>query len=278
MMTRVHSRRMVVISDIHLGNPFSRTRMRVLQFLKWAARNDYDICINGDGLEIVQASFGRLVTDVPDVIRTLKELGQSGKAVYYVVGNHDIALEHFLEDWGALIVCPFLNVTSGDARIRIEHGHLYDPFFVAYPRLYEFLTRLIGVGLRAAPEASQLWVSFERWRERARARRDRIVERVAPEANRLRASLDLWRRGLRGRRNRIAGEPPEFAEAALELSRRGFDSIVFGHTHRVGEVQLPNGRKYFNPGSWLLGCHYVEIDEGHVSLKNWEETARLPAA
>jgi len=242
MMTHAHSKRMVVISDLHLGNPFSQTRTKAVDFLRWAARQDFDICINGDGLEIAQASFTKLAVEIPDVIRVLKELNKMGKTIYYIVGNHDIALEHFLEDWGALKVCPFLNVTSGDSRIRIEHGHLYDPFFVAYPRLYEFCTRLGGVILAIAPEAYRLWISFERWRARLRARRTGII-----------------------------GEPPQFAEAALELSRRGFDSIVFGHTHHLGQIELPTGQKYFNPGSWLLSCHYVEIDQGRVSLKNWEE-------
>ena len=29
-----------------------------------------------------------------------------------------------------------------------------------------------------------------------------------------------------------------FRESALELSRRGFDTIIFGHTHHLGKVEL----------------------------------------
>ncbi len=66
------------------------------------------------------------------------------------------------------------------------------------------------------------------------------------------------------------GEPPELAEAAREISQRGFDCVVFGHTHHPGEVLLEDNKRYLNPGSWLLSCHYVEISKGVVSLKNWE--------
>ena len=72
------------------------------------------------------------------------------------------------------------------------------------------------------------------------------------------------------RRSGIIGEPPQFREAAYELSRRGFDVVVFGHTHHPGEVELENGKRYLNPGSWLLSCHYVEIQNGEVILKTWE--------
>lgn len=240
MMTSATAKKMVVISDIHLGNPFSKGRKEVLGFLKWAAERDYDICINGDGLEIAQVSFGKLAIEMPEVVRTLREINRMGRTVYYIVGNHDIALEHFLEDWGSLKVCPFLNFVSGSARIRIEHGHLYDPFFVSYPNLYEFFTRVGGLFLAIHPKLYRVWIAFEK----------------------LQAAFQFKKSG-------IVGEPWEFSEAAYEISRRGFDAIIFGHTHHCGEFDLPDGKKYFNPGSWLLACDYIEITHGHITLKTW---------
>jgi UDP-2,3-diacylglucosamine pyrophosphatase LpxH len=234
---------MVVISDLHLGNPFSQNGQNVFRFLRWAAREGFDICINGDGLEIAQASFSKMTNDVPDFLRTLTQVRKLGREVHYVVGNHDIALEHFLDDWGVMKTSPFLNVSSGDRRIRIEHGHLYDPFFVSYPRLYEALTALGAIPLRFFPNVYRLWIAFERWKS-----------------------------GRRVRRTGIVGEPPEFREAASEICRRGFDAVVFGHTHHPGHVDLENGAVYLNPGSWMLSSHYVEIDEGKVALKTWDAT------
>ena len=144
MITSIKSERLLVISDLHLGNPFSNAKRRVLPFLRWAAQNNYDVCINGDGLEIAQASFNKVAFDVPEFFRMLGEVRKRGRDIYYVIGNHDIALEHFLEDWGVMIVTPFLNVQSGQTRIRIEHGHVYDPFFVKHPVLYEALTHFVA--------------------------------------------------------------------------------------------------------------------------------------
>lgn len=241
MITSVRSERLVVISDLHLGNPFSEAKKKVIPFLKWAAAQGYDICINGDGLEIAQSSFNRIAFDVPELFRTLGDIRKKGREVFYITGNHDIALEHFLEDWGMLTVCPFLNVMSGESRIRVEHGHIYDPFFVKYPRTYEFMTHIAGYFLKISPKLYRVWIEFEKWQSRMRAKKTGII-----------------------------GEHPSYKESAEELSRRGFDAIVFGHTHHPGESPLDSGARYLNPGSWMLSTHYVLIDQGSVTLLEWK--------
>ena len=72
------------------------------------------------------------------------------------MGNHDIALEHFLTDVGRMRVVPFLSVTSGDKRIRVEHGHMYDDMFLRFPRMYYAFT-LIG---RLAPQGELVLGGF----------------------------------------------------------------------------------------------------------------------
>jgi len=240
MMTNTKSHKMVVISDIHIGNPFSKCRKDVLEFILWAADNNYDICINGDGLDIAQSSFSDLAIEMPEVFHTLKEVQKKNINLFYIVGNHDIALEHFLEDWGALKVCPFLNLESNNKRIRIEHGHLYDPFFVKFPTLYEVATRLAGVLLAIHPDLYRWWIKIEHLQS-------------------------VFRRKTTG----IIGEPQEFEDSAIELTRRGFDAVIFGHTHYQGLVKLPDDKFYFNSGSWLVENVYIEIINGELALKKW---------
>lgn len=240
MITNIKSENMVIISDLHLGNPFSEAKKRAIPFLKWASQQGYDICINGDGLEIAQSSFNKIAFEVPELFRTLAEIRRKGRQIYYVTGNHDIALEHFLEDWGMMKVSPFLNVQSGIKRIRVEHGHIYDPFFIRYPRMYEALTHFAGYILKVHPQCYRLWIQFEKLQSRLRARRTGIL-----------------------------GEHPHYKEAAEELSRRGFDDIIFGHTHHPGSSELLHGGRYYNPGSWMLSTHYVLIQSGDVRLLEW---------
>ena len=65
----------------------------------------------------------------------------------------------------------------------------------------------------------------------------------------------------------VPGERPCYFEAAAEIANRGFDAVVFGHTHRPGETDLGDGRRYFNTGAWLNDPHYLQIDAGVMSLR-----------
>lgn len=242
MITEISNQNLVIISDMHLGNPFSNAKHPAVHFFQWASANDYDVIINGDGFEIAQVSFTKIAREAPEVFRAMKQFSARGRNLYYVIGNHDIALENFLDDWGGMKMAPFLNVWSEDLRVRVEHGHLYDPFFVKSPELYEFLTWLAGFALKLHPKIYKVWIAFEKFK-----------------------SKYFWRKSGTG----ITGEHSAFFEAAIELSQRGFDAVVFGHTHHAGEARLPDGSRYINSGSWLIGTPYVLIKEGKIGLYQW---------
>jgi UDP-2,3-diacylglucosamine pyrophosphatase LpxH len=234
--------RLFVISDLHLGNPASSARQRVVDFIDYTRMTGASLCLNGDGFELLQTSFTRLAADTIPVINAIRRLKAEGHNAYYVVGNHDIALEHFLEDWLFTHISPFLNLSSGDQRVRIEHGHIYDSFFMRYPDVYEAATRLAGLFIFARPDVYSLW-----------AKADEALDR---------------------RRRRKAGETSDdisaLHEAAGILLDRGFDAVVFGHTHNPETVVMPERGVYVNSGNWLRGSHYVDIDRGTVTLKRWE--------
>lgn len=264
MITDINAQKLLVISDLHLGNPFSKAKRPTVEFLNWAGANGYDIAINGDGFEIAQVSFTRIAKDVPEVFHALKSYTARGRSLYYVIGNHDIVLENFLNDWGGFKMAPFLNVQSGGKRIRIEHGHLYDPAFVNNPELYEFLTWAAGLALQLHPGFYRLWMAFEKFKAR--------FLWGGKDIKKLAASKDIkdLQAAIEGAPlSRIPGEHPAFREAALELSQRGFDSIIFGHTHHAGEVELETGARYYNSGSWLMGTPFISIEQGRVTVERW---------
>jgi UDP-2,3-diacylglucosamine pyrophosphatase LpxH len=238
---RVREERVLVISDLHLGNPFSLAAMRMHDFLDYVREGGWSLIINGDGLEILQASFTAMAAHSLDVAQQLTKLQRAGCNVYYVVGNHDITLEHLLHTWLGEHICPFLNVWSGEARIRVEHGHLYDPFFVNYPRLYSLATMAAAPLLHVSPDVYRVWSGYQRMKESAR-------EWAFP--------------------NR-PGHGSAFTEAAEMLTGRGFDAVVFGHTHKPEVVRLQGGGLYINSGNWMRGTTFVEIDHGRVALRRW---------
>ncbi len=244
MIISTREERLVVISDLHLGNPFCHAKRRIVEFLAHAVDEGYSICINGDGLDIAQTSFVKLTREIPEVFSQLKRAKRNGRNVFYCIGNHDIMLQHLLDDWGLLTVVPFLNVRSGDKRFHIQHGHQYDSFYMSRPGLYGFATHMAGYLLNVAPELYRVWIAFERLKGR-----------------------------IRGRGRGIDAEPSSFIEAADEICQRGFDGVIFGHTHHPGAVALPDDGLYINTGSWLLRPHFAEIVHGRLSLKSWPENS-----
>lgn len=237
----VTEERLLVVSDLHLGNPASTATRRLLGFLDYAADIHASVCIDGDGFDMLQTSFTRLVNASVPVLSKLARVRAAGGSVYYIVGNHDIVLEHFLDNMLVLQMSPFLNVRSGAARIRVEHGHLYDPFFAQYPELYRVATRAAGAALFLTKDIYRVWTWMA---DRADRRR------------RAHADDDLT--------------AASYCHAAAEmLLHRGFDVVVFGHTHNAETAVLPSGT-YVNCGNWLSGRTYVDIDRGNVALRSWD--------
>lgn len=251
MIIETVQERLLVISDLHLGNPFSTASTTLLPFFDYARANRFNVCINGDGFEILQSSFLALATDSVEVMRRIRAHLEAGLQVFYVVGNHDIVLEKFIstftnrrdevhQHYAQMELTPFLNVTSGNARIRVEHGHLYDPSFVRHPALYEFLTRMAGPLLHIYPDVYRVWSWYEEVRQR-----------------------------LRVGRATNAAELSVYCEAADMLLKRGFDVVIFGHTHKPEDVSLGTNRRYVNSGNWVRGGSYVQVVDGDVQLCTW---------
>ena len=243
---------MVVVSDVHLGNPLYRARRPFVEFLKFALSHEYSVCLNGDGVDIMQTSVGRLTRDLSEAASIFAKFARRNLRVYYTVGNHDIVLEHFLDDWGIVRCVPFLNVLSGTKRIRVEHGHIYDEMFMRYPKTFEVMTLLGGFALGLHPRIFHTFKIFNTALIAAGELRWHFVTKVTDEAD------DLA--------TQIPGEKGVFLRAAREISERGFDDVIFGHTHRPGVVDLGHGRRYINTGAWQSNPHFAEIVGGDVNL------------
>lgn len=251
MRTTAREERLLVVSDVHMGNRLHRTRRAFTEFVQFALDHRYSICINGDGIDIAQLSLSYLVSDITPSLGLFLKFGDNDLRIYYTVGNHDIALEHFLNDVGRMKVVPFLSVHSGDQRIRIEHGHMYDDMFLRFPRIY-FVFTLIGrlaIGIspkvyNALHEFNVAFIAFSGWALSGFG----LFKKKAKEPD----------------KNRIPGERDCFRDGAEASGVRGFDAVIFGHTHLQGALTLDHGLRYYNTGGWFDNPHCVAIDQGRI--------------
>lgn len=244
--TIVNEEHLYIISDLHLGNPSFVNGERLDSFLKYLSKINGNLCINGDGIDLLQLSVPKLTSDLQSILNSLLNFcNQGNKKIYYVIGNHDVYMEAFLEDSGVFSVVPFIDVISGGQRIHIEHGHLYDPLFLFYPKLYIQMSKLLGLLVLVSPAFFHLW--FKIWR------------------------FISW---IRNRKKLKLQDPPidnpNYISAARELFDRGFDTVIFGHTHHSGMQAIDKNRIYANAGSWTdESMHYIRIDNGSVHLMEW---------
>jgi predicted phosphodiesterase len=200
-------------------------------------------------VDIAQLSLPRLNADLAPSLRLFMRFGETGRSIYYTVGNHDIALEHFLSDMGRMKVVPFLNVHSGDLRVRVEHGHMYDGMFLKFPRIYFAFMAIGHLAIGISPGSTtgctdSTWGSSE-W------------------PRRILAGLGLGG-DSEGSISGIEGERGCFGQAALDVGIRGFDAVVLGHTHLHGHKAFEEGIHYYNTGSWFSNPWCVAISHGEV--------------
>ena len=238
-----------MVSDVHMGNALHRPRRAFLDFIHFAFQNRYSVCINGDGVDIVQLSLPRLTADLTPSLRLFLRFSETGRSIYYTVGNHDLALEHFLTDMGRMKVIPFLNVQCGDLRVRVEHGHMYDRMFLRYPRTYYAFMVLGHLAIAVSP-------GFYDRLHNVNLALIRMAERI------------LGRFGVGSGSGRsisgIEGERECFGDAALDVGMRGFDVVVLGHTHLPGSTEFPAGIRYYNTGSWFSKPCCVALSHGEL--------------
>jgi UDP-2,3-diacylglucosamine pyrophosphatase LpxH len=249
--TTVTEERLLVISDVHMGNRMHRPRREFMEFVDFALENRYSICINGDGIDIAQLSLPHLMSDLMPSVGLFLKFGKADLRIYYTVGNHDIALEHFLSDIGRMKVVPFLTVYSGDQRIRVEHGHMYDGMFLKFPQVY-FLFTLIGrIAIIISPKVYDAL--------------HRVNHSIIHFAEWVLSGFGMAERDpSEGDGVGIQGERECFRHGAEAVGIRGFDAVVFGHTHLAGAVELADGVRYYNTGAWFSNPHCVAIDKGKI--------------
>jgi UDP-2,3-diacylglucosamine pyrophosphatase LpxH len=257
MRTSIREERLIVISDLHIGNPLHRPGRKFMDFAQFALDNRYSVCINGDGIDIAQLSLARLQADFLPSLGLFMQFGDADLHVYHTVGNHDIALEHFLSEMGRMTVVPFLNVYTGDKRIRVEHGHMYDGMFIKFPKLYFLFTMIGRMAIGISPKfydrlhhANLAFIAFVEW----------VFSGFK--------SAEKRKKHIQGG---IDGERECFRYGAEDVGMRGFDAVIFGHTHLPGTSELPNGVKYYNTGGWFTNPHCVVLDHGRIWFGTLED-------
>jgi len=239
------------LSDFHLGAPDHKTSLvrekLIIQFLDYARKDACEIFIVGDLFDFWYEYRTVVPKGYTRILGKLAEISDSGIAIHFFVGNHDMWMSGYFEQELNIPVYhePKIFMRQGK-KFLIGHGDGLGPGDHGYKLikkifrnkfcqgLFGILPPAVGVGL-----ANYL------------SRKSRAVTGQVDE--------------------HFLGEDQEwlivYCKEILKTTR--FDYLIFGHRHLPIDFRFEDGSRYINLGDWIRYCTYAQFDGNQLELKSW---------
>ncbi|MFT4976985.1 MAG: UDP-2,3-diacylglucosamine pyrophosphatase LpxH [Myxococcota bacterium] len=268
-----------LISDLHLGDGtrsdiFLGKDRELLAFLDKVREEGAHLVIAGDIVDFHQAwAFERVLSAHAEVLGAMTRLADES-GVTYIWGNHDHDISLF-RGFFHFEICSTLHI--GDD-IRVSHGYDYDPHIGANlaqthtaTRVHHLLERLLDTWIRLPLE------NFYTFENRLAFWLFHKFALVAYGQEKLLGAVGLGRLAGGGRdfiqywaMNQIGDPACIFENVRRRLHDGPHHTIVTGHSHLPGCVEVEPGRVYVNTGSWTFGsAQYARWDGDRFSVQDW---------
>ena len=247
------SKKIYFLSDFHLGAPDAITSLerekRICRFLDIAKQDASTIFIVGDLFDF----WFEYSTVVPKgyvrILGKLAALTDSGIAVHFFVGNHDMWMRNYFQTELNIPVYfePKSFVFSGK-KFLVGHGDGLGPGDEGYKMmkkvfrnpacqwLFGILPPYLGIGMANY---------FSR---KSRAKTGLVNEVFLGEENEW---LIIYSREI--------------------LTQEHFDYFIFGHRHLPIDFELNNASRYINLGEWIKYDSYAVFDGEVLTLQYYKE-------
>jgi UDP-2,3-diacylglucosamine pyrophosphatase LpxH len=215
----------LIISDLHLGATFSREEL----LISLLEEKEYDeLILAGDIIEFLKVPY--FTENSKKIFQTLQKIN---KPIVYVIGNHDRALEAFVDSsLGCVRFTKRYEFEESGRTFAIEHGDQHEGGILQRRFVMKFVA-LVGDILERAFN----WNSnkFYDW--------------------------------FKSRRKRI-----KYVRNIMKYSG-DTDVFIMGHTHTPEAMiwidENEKIRTYINTGDWVEHATYVMIDGPQARLKNY---------
>jgi UDP-2,3-diacylglucosamine pyrophosphatase LpxH len=218
----------LILSDVHLGSSNCQAKQlrHLLQRIGEGEIPVRRLILNGDLFDSLD--FRRLNSSHWKVLSQLRKLS-SHVEVIWLVGNHDGSADIVSHLLGVSVRDDYV-LESGDQKLLVLHGHVFDQFLDKHPILTWMADCLYA---------------FLQW-----------IDRTHTIAKRAKHSSKTFLRCAK-----------QIEEGAAEMARkRGCTAVCCGHTHSPC-VRVDQAVPYYNSGCWTeLPCTYLTVHEGVVRL------------
>lgn len=238
--------RTIWISDIHLGTKNCQAE-KLLTFLKTNTADT--IYLVGDIIDMWALS--RNIYFPQSHVNVMKKILSLSKhcKVYYIRGNHDETLDHFVPfDVGNIsIVSQHVHWTADNKQFLVCHGDKYDQV-TKYAR---WLAVMGDIGYTALLNSNSVVNWFRR-----------------------KLGLGYWSLSAYAKRKvkSVVSFISDFESAVVrDVANHGYDGVICGHIHHA-EIKEIDGILYCNDGDWVESCTaLVEDKNGALSILEFKE-------
>jgi UDP-2,3-diacylglucosamine hydrolase len=172
------------------------------------------------------------------ILASLYNYVQEGKKVHYVLGNHEVMIGNFLNNFGFTVYQNEAVLDIEGRRVYLAHGHKVDKRL--WNALWEgLLTSKLNHALYSLihPDMGVF-----------------LAQGIAHLSRKQRRSANL------------SCMLERFAQRKL----KDFDVVMLAHTHMPEIRKYPGGRCYVNTGDWIDNFSYAKMQDGEISLNYYK--------
>jgi UDP-2,3-diacylglucosamine pyrophosphatase LpxH len=221
----------IILSDVHLGshNCQAGDLCQLLEAIREGRLLTNRLILNGDVFD--SYDFRRLRKSHWRVLSLLRKLSDEID-ITWICGNHDGSADIISHLLGVEVRDEYI-LETGDERVLLLHGHVFDEFLDSHPiltwvgdQIYYILQKLDGTHrfAKIAKHSSKTFL--------------RCAQKIED-----------------GARN--------------YARKKECSTVCCGHTH-LAICNESEGIRYFNSGCWTeLPCTYLTVKEGDIQLKHW---------
>ena len=240
-------------SDQHFGIPnHKKSLVREQKFVQWldSIKQDAEaVFLLGDLFDfwfeyktVVPKGFVR-------VLGKLAEIRDSGIAIYFFVGNHDLWMRNYFEkELNITTYHQAKEFTINNTVFFIGHGDGLGPKDKGYKRMKKVFTN-----------------PFSKW----------LYRWLHPDwGMKLGQYLSTKNKLISGEEDVVfLGEENEWLVqyAKKKLEAKHYDYFLFGHRHLPMTIKLNEKSTYINTGDWISHFTYVVFDGEKTMLKSYEK-------
>ena len=248
-----NSKKIYFLSDFHLGAPDAKSSLerekRICRFLDIAKQDASVIFIVGDLFDF----WFEYSTVVPKgyvrILGKLAELTDSGIAIHFFVGNHDMWMRNYFQT--ELNIPVYFEPTEfvfNNKKFLIGHGDGLGPGDKGYKMMKKVFRNPVCqwmFGVLPPHMGMGLANYFSR---KSRAKTGMVDEVFLGEDNEW---LIIYCKDV--------------------LKQKQYDYFIFGHRHLPIDFKLQDGSRYINLGEWIKYDSYAVFDGENLELLYYTE-------